>query len=197
MNMKAKTALLASIAAVGISGAASAATATGTINFAWPPSPGTGTVTGTITLPDVTSIKSITVQLASTWASDLDVFVDAPGGALNEFELMDNEFGNSDLGLVAGSGALANVAPYTFVAAGGLAFGGTYSAPGTYTADAWPGVTANVGGVYTLSVTDAVGADGGAVGTWTIEYNPVPTPGALALLGMAGLFGARGRRRQG
>jgi MYXO-CTERM domain-containing protein len=50
-------------------------------------------------------------------------------------------------------------------------------------------------GTWSLKFYDwDVDASGTFTG-WTLNYNAVPTPGALALLGFAGLIGTRRRRR--
>lgn len=58
---------------------------------------------------------------------------------------------------------------------------------------------ANAAAVYSPNVSTATG-DYGAAGTWrfdnvTISGSAIPAPGAVALLGLAGLVGARRRRR--
>lgn len=195
---------LAGIAAVALAATAEARpnnpqSITGTVNIAWPADPGTtAPIIATLDLPEVLSIKSITIQLAHTWGNDLDIYVDAPGFGLFDFDLMFVETaiggsGNFDLGVVANNSTLANVADYTWVGAGPNNWIAPHSPSGTYNANSW--INGPIGaGTYTLHIGDTIGGDGGAVGTWTIVYNPIPGPGALALLGLAGLVGTRRRR---
>ena len=52
-----------------------------------------------------------------------------------------------------------------------------------------------VNGAYTIYIGDSAGGDVGALSWWSvrIEYTEIPAPGALALLGLAGLAGRRRR----
>ncbi|NNM26445.1 MAG: hypothetical protein HKO59_10765 [Phycisphaerales bacterium] len=52
----------------------------------------------------------------------------------------------------------------------------------------------NVGGDWTLSISDNAGGDTGSLGGWSFTANLIPAPGALALLGLAGVVGRRRRR---
>lgn len=49
-------------------------------------------------------------------------------------------------------------------------------------------------GTWTLKIVDSANGDNGSVSAWSITNTPVPAPGALALLGLAGLASARRRR---
>ncbi len=49
-------------------------------------------------------------------------------------------------------------------------------------------------GTWSLEIQDAAGGDVGNLGSWTLGLFNVPTPGAVALFGLAGL--AAGRRRR-
>jgi len=53
----------------------------------------------------------------------------------------------------------------------------------------------NVNGTWSLYINDDAGGDSGSIAQgWTITFTAVPAPGALALLGLAGLVGSRRRR---
>ena len=169
---------------------------TTSVNATWT---STGGANVGFALPDLLSVKSITLDLAHTWGNDMDILVTGPAGEV--FDLMLNEVdangsGNFDMGLVAGSGLLTNVDAYIFVAPGGGSPTWTpgFSPGGTYDANIWH-AGAVAAGAWTLVVSDNVGGDGGAIGDLTIVYNVIPAPGALALLGVAGLVSRRRRRR--
>ena len=49
-------------------------------------------------------------------------------------------------------------------------------------------------GTWSLTIIDNAGGDTGSIAGWQMVINNVPAPGALALLGMAGLIGTRRRR---
>lgn len=189
-----KTLLIVAVA--GLASAAAADSYSHNFNVSWPSSPGTGgTGVHNFVLPNVVSIDRIEFELAHTWGNDLRILITGPDGA--DYRPMDRSAstsgtGNFDLGLVAGSGALANIALYTFIQAGPTQWIAPASPTGTYNAHTWSGGSYSAGG-WTVEVIDAIGGDGGAVGNFTIHYT-VPTPGALALLGMGGLVAARRRR---
>jgi MYXO-CTERM domain-containing protein len=51
-----------------------------------------------------------------------------------------------------------------------------------------------VAGTWILKISDHAGADTGSFANWGLKVTTVPAPGALALLGLAGLAGTRRRR---
>ncbi|HWB19344.1 MAG TPA: proprotein convertase P-domain-containing protein, partial [Phycisphaerales bacterium] len=53
----------------------------------------------------------------------------------------------------------------------------------------------NLAGAWTLNIKDWGVGDTGTLGSWsiTIDYTAAPAPGALALLGLAGVVGRRRR----
>ena len=191
---------LIAVAALAITGAAAAGSSeTVVVDIDW----GTGD-TGPVgmasfSLPDLVSIDSICVDISHTWGADINMSVagDTNGSM---FELMnDNDSadgGNYDMG-VAGTGTLDDVAAYEFVETGtlisDLGAGDFLGGVTGLQANSW---TAGALGAdtYTFSVEDLVGGDGGAIGSLVIKYTAVPAPGAVALLGLAGLAGTRRRR---
>ena len=157
------------------------------INFSWS---STGNATqGFDFAIDVASINSITLEITHTWQGDLDFNLTAPSGAV--FALANSVGGSADLGII-GSGLPGDEAPYTFVEFGTLGWGPLGG--GVRGAEVWQaGPFAAVG--WSVEIDDPVGGDGGSITNVTIDYTPVPAPGALALLGLAGLAGRRRRRR--
>lgn len=151
-----------------------------------------------ISLPDVLSIDSIVVELAHVNGSDLALTVDAldvPGDF--DFDLMfaDTAGGSPfSMGVIPNNGTLANVAVYTFVARGGGDFTAPHTPSGVMSANSW--VTGPLPAQdYVLFLVDLEFIfDGGAIGSWTINYTPVPAPSAMALLVLTGATMRRRRR---
>lgn len=86
--------------------------------------------------------------------------------------------GGADLTAALGGGGAFVIPSGTYAPAGALsAFNGQNSA-----------------GNWTLSISDNAGGDLGSLGSWTLNLTAVPTPGAAALLGLAGVAGLRRRR---
>ncbi len=187
--------ILASIMVGGLLVGGFASTATADIavipiGVVWGPSPGTVSIAAGFDLPvDALSIKSITIEITHTWQGDIDFNVIAPGGAV--FELANSVGGSADLGIL-GTGLPGDEAPYTFVEVGPLGWGPLGG--GIRGAEVWQAGPFAAAG-WLVSIEDPVGGDGGSVRSVIIDYNPVPAPGALALLGLAGLAGRRRRRR--
>ncbi|MEM8680989.1 MAG: hypothetical protein AAGF97_16715 [Planctomycetota bacterium] len=140
---------------------------------------------GSLDLPAIESVKSITIDISHTWQGDIAFDVVSPSGVTT---IIAFEGGSADLGVV-GDGTLADVAPYTFAPptmASGVwaALGGGSSIPSGFPSGAGAGT-------WTFNITDDASGDGGAVGTISIDYNVVPEPvfgiGAL-LIGLCGLL---------
>ena len=168
---------------------------------------------------DVASVNSITfTNLAHTWIGDLQaVLFDPNGVGYNIFVRPGLLHNNSTVGSANNFNGT-----YTFVESGApndlpiLSAGDTtFNLPsGTYNqtfgGSAAAGATwvsghmsihntpmsqiSGSAGTWTLRIWDWAGGDPGSLGGWSIDYTPVPAPGALALLGLAGLAGARRRR---
>ncbi|HWB19343.1 MAG TPA: proprotein convertase P-domain-containing protein [Phycisphaerales bacterium] len=163
----------------------------------------------------INSIVNVTMTFstAHTWAGDLEVTLIAPN--LDDCHI----FSRPGVTASTGVGNSANLlGPYTFVNSGGANFatavagtaGTANVASGTYNRStaAAPTVTGgqdpddysvfagdNLNGAWTLNIADWASLDTGALGSWsiTIDYSGVPAPGALALLGLAGVVGRRRR----
>jgi len=119
-----------------------------------------------------------------TWAADLIATV---------------SFGSTNVRLLNLLGGSADMnGQYTFsdgaaafppAAVGGNLPNGTYSP-----FDALAGFNGLSGnGIWTLTITDNAGADVGDLVSWDLRI--IPAPGALALLGLGGLFAGRRNRR--
>jgi hypothetical protein len=197
MKTRCALAVVASIIVLGGGGnLASADSITGTINQQWIIAT---PIFDLLSLPAVQSIDSIHIQIAHTNAHDLVIFLDAlavPGES--EFDLMFQETAsggstNFSMGLAIENGSLANVATYTFVPSGGGGYTAPHTPSGLLNANSWTGGPLEAQD-YLLTVGDTnLVLDGGAIGSWTINYTPVPAPGALALLALAGMTAQRRR----
>lgn len=195
MTDSTSTVLTTSVVILGFCGGALAGSVSVTIDQEWIIAT---PIISTLSLPAVQSIDSIVVQIAHAIGSDLAISVDGSVIAGDfDFDLMFQETANGSpfsMGAIPGSGALANVADYTFVASGG----GDYSAPhtpsGILNANTWIGGPQDVQD-YSLFIVDLnLVFDGGAIGTWTINYTPVPSPASVGLLAMFMFFAPRRRR---
>ena len=149
-------------------------------------------------LPELTSVNSFRINLAHSWAGDIDFRVTAP--TLQVFDLTSLNGDLKDLGISAnGAGLLTNVAPYDFVASGGA--DGTWDTDpnllggGIYNAEIWfSGSFA--AGTWTFTLGDNADADTGAVSTISMDYTPVviPEPGTIAILSLVAMGGFFQRR---
>jgi len=200
----------AAVAALGVLALAASASANdpksytgqgGAFNDFVDPNP--GVTRFEIFVPDSGEIKemhSVVLNgLTHTWAGDLlitlthkdtgttVVLVDRPGvtGGVGFGESQDY---NGNYTFADGFAPI----PDEFGNAGAALPSGTY---GLHTGNA---LSAFVGedkfGVWSLVVTDFAGGDTGALGNWVINMSNVPAPGALALLGLAGVAARRRRR---
>ncbi len=148
-------------------------------------------------LPDVMSIKSVSVTLAHSWMSDIDMVLTGPDGDV--YDLMTDQDGSNDLG-DGGGFALANVFEYVFVPPGTTGFTiGDASFPdprpaGTYDAESWG--DGSPAGNWNFNLADDSDNDMGSIGTVVITYNPVPEP-SVGLSGLVGMFVTRLLRRRG
>ena len=153
-----------------------------------------------IFVPDhgqILDFKAVNLDIAHTWVGDLNItlihkdsgtavtLVDRPG-------VPESTFGNSDdlNGLYSfqdGFAPLPNASGAT-----GLIDPGTYGLEPGNSLDAFNGL--DKFGDWSLVITDNAGGDTGTLFGWEIVLNNVPAPGALALIGLAGLVGGRRRR---
>jgi len=144
-------------------------------------------------LPAIQSIDSIAIDLAHSWASDIELILTTPGGM--QFIATDD----NGTGVLLGDGgsSLDGTGRYTFLPADGRGnwsdFGFGEPAPeGEYDADQWLDGPFD-GGTWNLFLNDDAGGDDGAVGSIVVGFT-VPAPASLALLGLGGLAATRRRR---
>jgi hypothetical protein len=211
--MKAKTALIASIASVGIASAANADVASFsnvtpiTIQFGaasvYPSNILVSGIVGT-----VTDINVTLTGFTHPYVYDVDILLVGPTGA--------NIIPMSDIGVFGTTASNANITlddqGVAFPGGAGAIPSGNYiptnngaGDPFAAPAPAPSGLTAlstfnglDPNGTWSLYVMDDFTTDDGSIsGGWSIQitYTPVPAPGAMALLGLAGMVG-RGRRRR-
>ena len=180
-------------AVLALAGAAIAQTETFELNIENFGDPAEVILDTTFDLPAIESIDLVSIDLAHSWASDIELILTSPGGDV--FTITDDN--GSGVLLGDGGSLLAGVGVYDFVSAAGngtwddFGFGDTAPA-GTYDADSWvDGPFA--AGTWSLFFADDANGDDGAVGSIRVSYT-IPAPASLALLGLGGLAAARRRR---
>lgn len=209
-----KTLAVVGIAAVAMTGSAHAGSVSGNAAFDGATAPNVdGPIVMldiTVALPAITSLDSVDLALASTYGSDVHVALVAPDATIytlahgqgttlgatpyDMFGPFDGGFNSQQLGVTgAGVGTLANVLNYNLSASGPAWL--SSGASGAYAAVNMP-VGSFAAGDWRLVVLDVwPSVDISSLGQWSINYTAIPAPGALALLGLAGLAGTSRRRR--
>ena len=159
---------------------------------------------------NLVSLITVDITLSHTWTGDLVIALGTPNGQILGLvsrpgfdEVGDGTgcCGNNGDWFSGASASFfdggANSGESLFNVSGGETF---FAAPEATVAflgsepdfAALNGQLAN--GSWTLYVGDAAGGDVGVFESWTINITSIPAPGALALLGMAGLVSRRRRR---
>lgn len=179
-----------------------------------------GVFTSVINIADtgtIASLNSVSIQFGPpthTWVGDLQIILTAPNG--DNVHLISvvgatgpTAFGDSSD--FAGKYLFVNAGGADFAAAAAAAGGAAVVPPGTYNRSTNPLAGATIGvdtdtyavfagdsitGAWTLTIKDWGVGDTGSLGSWTLDIKLVPGPGALALLGVAGLVGRPRRRRE-
>ncbi len=168
------------------------------------PDAGGGSFTSSVSLAGgAVSILGVSFNgLSHTWAGDLVMELTGPGAG--------NTFAFHYRPGWTGAG-FGNSADYVASNSYGFFDGGTpFGSPsgviptGNYAPVAGSGAPAQsitsfggmtgAAGTWTLTITDNAGGDTGSLNGWTLHYKAIPTPGAAALLGLAGVAGLRRRR---
>ncbi len=142
----------------------------------------------------IASVNWISIELSHSWGADITFSVSNADGT---FDMLDGDQGG-DGNFGDGGSLLSGTSTYTFFSGGtanGLLSGGLDLpiAGGDYDANSW--VNGPFGsGMWNIFLEDDYMLDDGAVGTIAIDYNVVPAPSALALLGLGGIVAGRRRR---
>lgn len=157
-------------------------------------------ISSTITVDVHAPIGEVWVDLdiTHTWVGDLVVTLTGPNGQvvdlINRPGVPASTFGNSsDLGGIYtfrdGSAPIPESGTPTVVPMG--TYGPAPESANSF-ASAYNG--SDKFGDWTLTISDNAGGDTGVLNGWTLYINKIPTPGTIALAGLAGLVGIRRRR---
>jgi len=170
-------------------------------------------VSSSINVGEVGNLVSVKVTLKGlthTWVGDLIVTLQNSNGTATLFHRTGSTTttGVGDSSNLNGDYTFSDTGPYspqatgsfwTEAAAGGDTYvmrSGTYYASGALSGAQvlmFNSLQGNVNGTWTLKISDNAGADLGSLGAWNVQIEYIPAPGALALLGLAGLAGRRRR----
>jgi hypothetical protein len=166
----------------------------------------TGNVfTSTITVNNSLPFDVVGVSfdgLAHTWVGDLSMTLTGPGAG-NSFNFFFRP-GQTTPTAVGQNGDFLAANSYSFSDAGMAWNTGTVIPSGDYapirspfapaqTINSFAGL-AGGNGAWTLTISDNAGLDVGSLNGWNLIIKKIPTPGAAALFGLAGVAGLRRRR---
>jgi len=147
------------------------------------------TTTSTVTVPAMTvsDVNVIITTLYHTWMHDLRIWITSPQNT-SVFLFWQYDGGGDNM-----INTTFDDSASTHISAGWPPYGGSYIPHMPLSAF----IGENAGGVWTLSISDDVGWDGGSLEAWALEINgqAVPEP-ATALLVAAGLAAAALLRRR-
>jgi hypothetical protein len=140
--------------------------------------------------------------LAHTWVGDLSMTLTGPGAG-NSYNFFFRP-GQTTPTAVGQNGDFLAANSYSFSDAGMAWNTGTVIPSGDYAPILSPFAPAQalssfaglngVDGAWTLTIGDGAGLDTGSLAGWSLIVKAVPTPGAAALMGLAGIAGLRRRR---
>ena len=145
----------------------------------------------------------VIMDISHTWMGDLVWKIQAPNGAV--VFLMSRpgyaEPADDGSGCCGNSGDLALGVPYELDDANGSSSENGFSGASTRHSSGFNqshGLTSLNGidpnGTWTVYIGDAAGGDVGVFDGYTLQITSIPAPGAIALLGAAGLISRRRRR---
>ncbi len=164
--------------------------------------PGQLTLTGVVAGGGAVNNLGVAVDMAHTWAGDLEIDITSPMGTTVTLvhrvgATTSTQFGDSSG--VNGTYTFRDGGADYWAAAAAAGFGtdvatGTYAPSEQFNAASALSVMngENADGTWTLTVRDWGGGDTGSIAGWTLLN--VPAPGAAALFGLAGLAGLRRRK---
>ena len=138
-------------------------------------------------------VDSIAIDMSHTWVGDL--YIEVRHKTPNDYSVVLSDRPGVPASTFGNSNDLNGV----YVFRDGFApFSETGAVPpGTYGPHAGQTISRTVQdkfGEWSLFISDRAGGDVGTVRGWSITFNNVPAPGALALLGLGGLVAGRRRR---
>ena len=197
------TAATATAALAGLCGSASADIMTFDVNEEWGGNVRNFFHQFDFSLGEISSIDAITVELATTYIADFEIGLTNDQG--QTYVLLQDTQANGgqnsvDLGMTPGDGSLSNVASYRFVASGTdvdtLSESDLAGGFDGLTARSWS-TGGSAASDWRFVWNDDAFQDASAVGSVSIEYTAIPSPGTIALAGLAFLAGPRRRRRVG
>ncbi len=160
--------------------------------------------TSSVSAPGAISITGVSFSgLSHTWCGDLIMTLTGPGAG-NSFTFFYRP-GQTSATAVGQNGDFLAGNTYSFSDGGAAWNTGTVIPSGNYapilsafapaqSINSFAGLDGSTAGTWTLSISDNAGLDTGSLNGWTLNYKAIPTPGAAALFGLAGVAGLRRRR---
>jgi len=157
-----------------------------------------------VSAPGTISITGVSFSgLNHTWVGDLIMTLTGPGAG-NSFTFFYRP-GQTSATAVGQNGDFLAGNSYSFSDGGAAWNTGSVIPSGNYapilppfapaqSINSFAGLDGSAAGTWTLTISDNAGLDLGSLNSWTLNYKAIPTPGAAALFGLAGVAGLRRRR---